>query len=398
MSVANYSEIPPGQVNEPWLKTIARRLRDWLNGFLLEPVGSEDGGALSSAVLSSGSPQDRILGRMAERGDQTEAHPEGLAEDAGPPEAWLALVRERAPGLLLPVEEGAPWQELSSGAMEEERLSLPTAIVPLAESRSLQSGERSSQGEERSIQRGELQMSVPRGHSSSVIPRKPTWLQSLKRKFSQGASISIPEDQESRPRREHVASPLAAEHQSVKAAQNDAPALASRWSERIKQKIQGVVHTAPARASLSKADVAEKEKTRQRIQEPSAHGRGSLADRVEVMRSTSEVDRGSSEPQPVRFRRSELAFGEVQRARGQSQKDLPVPITNPKKWPPLPSTAGNPAVPREESAPAGTPKFEREDPWPELPEDPPVATVNWQKLLHGSERLRALDREQKGGR
>jgi hypothetical protein len=44
------------------------------------------------------------------------------------------------------------------------------------------------------------------------------------------------------------------------------------------------------------------------------------------------------------------------------------------------------------------PEPEEGDPWPELPEDRPVASTKWMEFLRHSERLHALDLEQRGGR
>ena len=400
------------------------------------------GGASSSAVSSSRSPQDQGPAPIAGRINQVDAH-----RDAGPPEEWLALVRERAPGLLLAVEEGGtPWQEYSSAAMKEskaveERSSPPIVPVLLEESRPSQSEK--------------LKESALRGGWKLVTPRKPTWLQSLKSKFSARGSVRIPEAEGSRLLRERVASPLVAKHQSLKADEHSAPSQTAPRSERVKQEIQDVLHTPSARASLSKTDVAEKEKTRPQAREkgplsPSlgsglrsprktgyqssnsaqqawrgnARGSGSPTDGTEATCSTSGVDLGSSEQPSVAFGRSKLAFGESKRTRGQSQKDVFGSRTNPKKWLPFPSAAGNPA-PGQEGAPAETdqrrfekrvlptvpstpdsgtrrsrrsPELEGDDPWPELPEDRWVPNAKWLEFLRSSERLRALDREQRGGR
>ena len=450
MNIVNYSELPPGQVNESWLKTLARKLRDWLNGFLAEPdrsavdEGQGPSATLPPSVSAARNSQDRQGAEQGSGiGDPTEVPPEGLGEDGGPPEAWLALVRERAPELLLPIEEGeTPLREAFSAAREEsnpveERLSAPSAPVPLAEPRSLR--------------RQGLRQSAPHRRSNSETPAKTTWLQSLKRKFVPGVPNSVTEGVESR----GVTSPLAAEHQSGKTAERNAPAGTARWSEQIRRKIQGVLQPAPARASLSKAEVVEKEERkphmhqenpaspspipmlssarRAKLPSPrsthqvrlhSAHETASTSHGAEVIRSNTKVDGSPCEPS-VTFHRPEQSFGEVKRGRDQSQKNALASITNPKRWPPFPNTAGNASAPRHESVRGRTdqgkfgrevlptapstpdsaalnsphsPKSEQDDPWPELPEDRPVSTTNGLEFLRSSERLEALDREQRGGR
>jgi hypothetical protein len=449
MNIVNYSELPPGQVNESWLKTLARKLRGWLNGFLAEPdpsavdEGQGPGAASSPSVSAARNAQDRQRAEQSSGiGDQTEVPPEGLGEDAGPPEAWLALVRERAPELLLPIEEGeTPLREAFSAATEgskpvEGRLSAPSPPVPLAEPRSLR--------------RQEARQSAPHGRSNSETPAKTTWLQSLKRKFAPVVPDSVPEGMESR----RVTGPLAAEHQSGKTAERNAPAGTARWSEQMRRKIQGVLHPAPARTSLSKAEVVEKEERKphthlgnpastspipmlssaRRAKLPAprgtnqvrlhgAHETASTSNGAEVIRSNTKVGRSPSEP--LTFHRSEQSFGEVKRSPDQSQKNALASITHPKTWPPFPNTAGNPSALKQESVPGRTDqgrfgrevlstapstldsaaldsphstKSEQDDPWPELPEDRPVSTTNGVEFLRSLERLEALDREQRGGR
>jgi len=79
MNIVNYSELPPGQVNESWLKTLARKLRDWLTGFLAESdrsavnEGQGPGAALSSSVSAARNAQDRQAAEQSSGiGDQTE--------------------------------------------------------------------------------------------------------------------------------------------------------------------------------------------------------------------------------------------------------------------------------------------------------------------------------------
>lgn len=493
MNIVNYSERPPGRVNESWLKALARRLRDWLNGFLVEPGrfavdgGHAQGGAPSSSVSEARSAQhpqeaEEISGSR----DQTEVAPEGRVGDAGPPEAWLALVRERAPELLLPVEEGGtPWQEMISEAMQEKKdkaevplvgrvedagppeawLALvreraPGLLLPVEEGKPAEEKHspptaRVPPAEVQSSPEERVREGAAPARSNSRTPRKTPWLQSLGRKLWPGLSASVPEEEKSPPRQERVASLLAAQQQPAKPAGQSAPAATVRWGERIRQKIQGVLHSSPTSVSLSKSKAAEKEKTKQQTHEqnaesssprtifPSARGAkfqflrsvrqvtqrsihesisSSTSPRAEVLPSDSRLDRSSSEP-PATFSSSARPFGGVKRS--PSQGDVLASITNPKRWPPLPETAENPAAPIKETATGGreqgkpgrhmfptaplasdvvqpdsrgSAKFEPDDRWPELPEDQPAPSARLLGFVRDSERLRALDREQSGGR
>src|SRR5215467_1385929 len=132
MKIAISNEKPGGKVDGSWWKALARRLRDWLNGLLLEPGRSAvDGDQGHAARAAQGQDSSANPGRPGE----TDAPPRsGLVENAGPPEEWLAIVREVALYLLLPMAEGgSPWLWMSPPGMQESvenRLPTPGAPPP----------------------------------------------------------------------------------------------------------------------------------------------------------------------------------------------------------------------------------------------------------------------------
>ena len=394
MKTVTSSEKPPRQVDGSWLKALARRLRDWLNGFLREPSRSAIDGHQGRGARAAQGQDSSANPRRAEQTDAPSWR--GLVEDPGPPEEWLALVREGAPELLLPVEEGGtPWHGVSSAMMEEskpaeEHRSPPAAPPPPPESRSL--------------------------HSAPGI-------------------FSKPEDEESQPGQEPFRSPLPAAQKSEKSAEPSAPAPLSPWTQRIKQRFADVLPKAQEKSqasppSNSPALPSAKWTELQAPLSEAYHGRrqstpecGSTFRGPEARRSTAEVDRNLLE-QPVTLQRSELAFGGVARS-GRSPRDDPASATTPRRGQLFPDKVGESAAPKREFASAGTDqgklerrplptapappdawpvssrrsqKSERDDPWPELPENQPVASARWREFLRSAERLRALDLEQRGGR
>ena len=94
-----------------WLMVLAQKLRDWLDNYVqdgLAPGARSEGP--SSAVPSPDQPQY----------ERDVSAPE-LFNKPGPPEHWLALVREGAPELLTPQEGGREWEaapEIPGGAEE----------------------------------------------------------------------------------------------------------------------------------------------------------------------------------------------------------------------------------------------------------------------------------------
>ena len=406
------TEISPGQVREPWWKTVARKLGTWLNRFLRQPSRGDRGSGepLPSPSVSS-NRGTQSAGPAPISAGEAEALARALLEEGGLPEEWMARVREGAPELLLPVEEnGTPWYRVAPEAMgeinpQEEPLFPPPTRVPRSEPPSWQFEQ--------------PQKSIPHAASDSTTP----WT------F----------------------------RQSVIRNESSAPVPTPRWSQRLKQKLQDVVRNPPGNKSRSKTQMAEKERKKPetpresvalpplgRVREISQkidlqsprrgyeaprqnpHDDVSPSPRVEAMRSRSEAGRGLSEP-PVAFRRTEPVLNEVDVRLGRSlqqwSEETPALATNPKMWPLFSDNARNPGVPIQKSspvdqvefdkktlpvAPAGAdpwglgssrwPESKRSDLWPELPEDQPMQAVEGAQLLRGSERLRALDFEQKGGR
>jgi len=391
MKIAISNEKPGGKVDGSWWKALARRLRDWLNGLLLEPGRSAvDGDQGHAARAAQGQDSSANPGRP---GETDAPHRSGLVGNAGPPEEWLAMVREVAPELLLPVEEGGrPWLGMSSPGMEE---------------------------------------SEPVEERLSTAPAPPPRT-SRSQHFSPGVFPSLRKEEGRQPEQERFRSPLPAAQKSEKSAQPSAPAPTSLWTQRIEQRFADVLPKAQEKSeasppSNSRALPSAKRTELQALRSEAFHGRrkstpeyGATFPGPEASRSTAPVERDLSQ-QPVTLQRPELAVGEVAHG-GRSQRDDPS-TTSPRRWPPSPDNVQEFAAPKREFVSADQSKpekrplaaapappaagaassrrsqaSERDDPWPELPESQPVAGAQWREFLGSAERLRALDLEQSGGR
>jgi len=105
------------------LRALARKLRDWLDGFVLE----ED---VTTARPDQMHGESRASPTVSVPGPNAGSAPSSRHEDAGPPEHWLALVREHAPELLVSMEEGRasrqPEAELAINATEQGISPMPS--------------------------------------------------------------------------------------------------------------------------------------------------------------------------------------------------------------------------------------------------------------------------------
>jgi len=119
MKTSISNELTHRRQDRSWTKAAARRLRDWLNGFLEEGVDTTEddaqafeGNSLSSSALTPDvEGEEQAVGGVSRDEQLIDPLLASLFEPAGPPEEWLKIVREGAPQLLLPAERGGtPWR------------------------------------------------------------------------------------------------------------------------------------------------------------------------------------------------------------------------------------------------------------------------------------------------
>ncbi len=441
----NVSEIQPKYRKHPRLKGLARRLRDWLDGFLGETGDSRSGqgwtpgpSALSRDVSSEASARDqRDIDSAFGDGEQEEASPWCAVQPPGPPEDWLRRVREGAPELLRVVEPGgtrgstAPEPAIGSQEVQRET-SAPTSSLRSGEASAAVSGEQTIEGA--------LPSSTTAEHSSSWLQLLHRWLRPSKfTKREKEIGLQSPADSSApSPRRREppvVGTPIMPEHAAEAPPQlRQSQPAAIRSEPSTVEKIIAEEPSSPRR----------REPMRQRIQADLPFTGRKNNGEGPVFRKTGKVpnqaarsieatagaamDHASSHP-PATFLNADQPSG----------RGVPSPVgsrsrehakSDPGSWPNLqtrPSLRASIRQPRNrawesvmadatQNAPrqdeplaaqpaapwlldsARWPEPERGDLWPALPEDPPSASMDSAQFLRDAERLRTLDHEQRGGR
>src|SRR5271165_5571751 len=148
MSTLTDNEIGRPRKGKLWLTTLARKLRNWLDGFLQDDASSaaEPRAGQSEELASTPDLPAQGQGVWSEptlaAEDQAGEFPPNLFRGPGPPEHWLALVREGASELLLPIEEpSVPSQTPPEPAMKiEGRQRKEVEVPPEARSARMREG------------------------------------------------------------------------------------------------------------------------------------------------------------------------------------------------------------------------------------------------------------------
>jgi hypothetical protein len=368
-------------------------------------------------------------------------------KQSGPPEDWLRRVREGAPGLLVSVEEGGtPWLGTSRGVIGNDQ---PQREITSTSAEHVRPQQASSAFEE------------PRAARAPASPARPAsrengWLEHLKRQFIPAVFARRAEEEKPR-RREHAAAesraarerPVASVQARPELAGEDRPpqaphaaiqsrhavlpevrpaeTVALRWTSHVKQRIQAALQT----TSMNRPTAMMPAKPR-KAQRPSPPAAAAFPGEAETPAGQvrTEVNRAPSQP-AVPFPTPERSSRPGGHDRGPSNqqwtvRDVPALTSHSGTWISLPDRAQEFLHRARESAGTGigeeqatsrtddlrarqledqrtfvsgySPKSESVDPWPELPESQPMSTWESKQVLRNSERLRALELEQRGGR
>jgi hypothetical protein len=414
------SETRPAEPDESWLETLARRLRDWLNGFLqeAESPASEAHGQASPSF--SGSYDPGALNDDSEpiSGTEEAARPssQNLFDPGVPPEEWLRLVREGAPELLLPVEEGGtPWRGLRSAPMQSEPREKWGGIP---EDNLLSSIPR-SQETERPLDIAGLPSASANSSSKSMWERLRQRLtgEVFRRKAKSAISRQHLAESENKQTFQILARPELASQVSSNDFQPPPVAVDS--------KIPGPAN--PKKVTSQSNPVRGVEQNIEKLQCLAPASDHSLQIHFAANQSYAEAsvnlraitDEGSS-----RTLVTVPSFGQVSsriEVRREGEGDTHTSAKNSKARTPWPTVPGE-SVTRTSMKVAGTeqsvsgdrlppnqkvteplsvssacrPEAASDDRWPELPEAYPAAVADWRQFLRRSEHLRALDLEQRG--
>jgi hypothetical protein len=454
------SEVPPGQFGESWLRVLAGALRNWLGGFLGkgERSTSGDGRTPQRPVVVPQDIEGLISQLPSSQGEQPTATRWNPFKPKGPPEEWLKIVREGAPKLLIPSEEGGTrWHRAShvpAGSEPSEPSMRQTVPDPFRPSGPVKS---------------EKSPSTPAGTSSDITALiKPNWLQYLKRGIETGVldagrKKETKKEEESQPSRpvapQHVSSsaPLWSEQGGAASTERrqvsqlysgdsvPLPLTQDRrktspipaWVEPVKRRLRQLLdvgrtdrrdtrikstktevalgRTAPMGDAISPAathDVATRQFTRE-----SGISLGPTPELIRLPRASEEVRHEADTARQQRVETDTHAVTvNLKRMPGLPlELDSPTPSTQsgtseggelePVKigfdqgmFRPPQSPAARPNPEHRKVASHWSPEADRDDRWPDLPPEQPPARENTMHLLRSSERLHALDLEQRGGR
>lgn len=438
------NKIQPVHSRATMMKTLARKVRDWLNGFLEDPSdsvvgpGQESGGpGAASTTLSfqdiEGHNPPLAVPPLEE--EEIGAPASSPLNPPGPPEHWLRRVREAAPGLLLSDDEGGNPPFRAPRSVAEE---LPSegemAPPPAAPVRSPQA--------------------FPSVPTSPAAPpsKKNTWVQHLKRQALHVLARRVEREgsrpQEHSPFQHEAERPvtLARERPGI-AGEVPPPAappetatdlrhpsgpqfrravtVAPRWAERVKQRIQAALQTSGNRSSAAAPAGART------TQSPNPRT-VAIPNKTPAIAGQVGTDMHARPSQPaVMFRPSERPstaelHDRIPSTQQSFVRNIAASQVNSQTWTRLPGsvqdlasrtrvTAGSgirgahdtsgrgdwgeiQAVDQRTLSSEGTPTSEHVDPWPELPEGQAQSTFEWTQFMRSAERVRVLELEQRGGR
>jgi hypothetical protein len=431
------SEKPPGQQKQSSIRSLARRLRDWLNGYLEETADAAvdeaqppAGVSQSTAVPPGPGAQDRLSGSSFDSQERVDPTPRSLFELAGPSEEWLRLVREGAPELLVPAEEGGtPWHGspwAARGSQPRKQRESISSVPPL----SLQPSPRKSEA---------LVTVSTRTSLHAAASSESTWLNRLKRRLTPGVfnprvesgcsgqgfvgSEQLFSASQPNPPREYTTgtSPKHTQvprfggadslqvppnerrsedglversgERSLPIAPVDFPApevqLARKKAEAAPQ--QGEKRTHPYSPAVSNEDSArqigleaDRVSATTSVRSPQSKPASAMNHRPDLSISTRASETWTSGPSGSGYLETRTRNSIAGDRSTVSRYGLPATQRSADPWPrPLLSIC--------------EPEPERDDRWPALLESQPRATPGWELDLHRAEHLQALDIEQRGG-
>jgi hypothetical protein len=439
-------------------RTLAKRLRDWLNYSLAERADDPAREKLAGGPVAPQRNTDSSIaaseqagtGENSNAGEQADASAWSALQPSGPPEDWLRRVQEGAPELLRYVEERGtlPWDASPTTASDN---SGSRATTMPKESLSRFSTESFPEASEQPVEDARQCSSSAESHPNSWFNRLQTLLRSpepaerreeAKRRLqvhSVGSGTAGPETA-GEPLRQLRAlqQPLAESEPREARAARRALGWISHW---IGLTRQGTQASLPAQAGLISAppkEIVSKTLLGHRTEEVDNAKTGEkqrrspfpehipIESRAGHFHTTSDgrlSDRPASRLslEWPSLHSAEYARGSKPQDRSRNTAELK---QNSLQWTSLPTDAqllrnrdqkgaksntvhaanekaASPASLRLDSSSFLSPRWvepEKEDPWPELPEGREGGSPNWRASLYNSEHFRALDLEQRGGR
>ncbi len=445
----NASDASSQRPKERWLRSLAQKLGAWLDGLRHSTPRPSNGGAEVTNEVASRSdkrwPGDGTESTpTADRAGMNSLPGWDSLQLPGPPEDWLARVREGAPGLLSRMNDRrSPQLEPEMAPMEDSAVQRDESSSTTADSSETPQWLNS----ERPI------ADEPPARSKSTSPQKSNWTRSLVRRFTSAVSSAEGDSDKSPERHLHPVAPTRGAEKPLgitpverdvmarltdptshgtsvhspepHASETDLtlpikttpkPDGSSGRVPRESDETARRAHTHAASPSRSRTSaprlahantsdsapaITEGKQSRGEAVDPvasqtpisfrddlSVHGAERSLGRPLATSSQARPSQQNSENRPAPF----AVVGHTPRPEGTRPKPGPKPFhpALPTNTTVVDSTADDPS-PR-------WPKSQSDDPWPALPDAPtPVSPADWRQSFRHADHLRALDLEQRGG-
>lgn len=346
-----------------------------------------------------------------------------------PLQHWMELVREKAPELLIPPEEGGtPWQTASDAmGLVPDQPTQETAPWPEHDGpvEDLQQNPGPVPAAPSAVHRigqfAQRQASISGSDKpSSQAQVKETVLQAAPRDVSTKTAVQLPEQRgkvsiQNRRQEAHSAvSSLSGSEKTHTADLNKSP-IGKKPVQTLSAKETGKFRQLPKNdgwLQTPSRDQTHHNRTQRTAKQPSPHP--VLLSSSKQMAPTS-VTRAALVESNLSY--SAESVSRIPNLPGiEDRKSGKVDFTS-GRLRKLPGTGRSPELPQsnralsaqenllwQEAVPALQPMQRVDewptlevDPWPELPENPPSVGEEWMEALHGREHVRALDFEQQGG-
>lgn len=438
-------------------RTLAKRLRDRLDYFLAgradDPAREKLAGGPVVRQLNTDSSiaasEQTGIGEDSNAGEQADASAWSAFQPSGPPEDWLRRVQEGAPELLRSIgERGTRSWDASATATSDnegsrattspkERLSRFSTVrppgaseLPVEEAQQCSSSAESHpkswfsrlqtllRRPEPAERREEAKRRLQAHSAASGTAGPETAGEPLRQPQALQQPLAESEPREARPARRALGWISRRIELARQGAQASLPALAGLTSTPLREIVSKTL-LEHRTEEVDNAKTGEKQRrspfpapvpTESRAGHFHTTSDGRLSDRFasrlslewpslhsdEYARGSKPQDRSSntSELRPNSTRWTSLPT-DAQLLRNRDQKSAKRNIVEAAN-----EKTASPAPPRLDSSSFLSPRWvepEKEDPWPELPEDRGDGSPNWRASRYNSEHLRALDLEQRGG-
>ena len=394
------------ELREKWPRRVARRLRDWLDGYLGDIDRPDEFAGGEDVPEAPPLPENAFLDSAG-----------------GPPADWLDRVRKGAPQLLVqPSEGGVPWQSAAQASSDR----MPEWVAPEADRGILK-----PVADTRVVPEQRKRHGIPQSESSEEATparKQPMVLRLLDAVFSEGKETTEARASSPQARRDEAvrskAAQLAQARESFEASLSpEKSGYPSKADQPIPSRPGDTYPSPPDLPPLTVSCATPAYPQRRRNDSFRRNSDSKDASRTEIERKRPNVppsektsregaipppDRTATTPpagpvrgaeQPPKRRRTDSLFKqapEQRKAESQVKASAPVPpAKQSSRYPELKKTSERTPKSAGPVPPADLPEIERSL-WPELPEAPAIPPMNVQQAAREWERVAKLRNEQRG--